>query len=333
MSVIDNLKNIPTRISAGQSTILKNKRQLLTYPSTRGDGRTQNIVAESLYKAGLNFDCYTREKATYSSMKDFRKSQKASNIGTALSAISIAASGKQGMNLALSIVMPPSAQAERRLEHNFNSSKMSTLERGSNSVIGMASAVVSDMVGGIVDKATGGAFADNDEALASVVRNTYSGVNNRERTYSWELEPRNMTDLAALLEIVRTFEYRSLGTLNKGSKTIEQIGDTLKSGGQAVQDKVFGENATKQVVVPAAIDFLSNQLTISNPDIWMISEYSTSSAIPSQDIFGPAQIKSISVDPIVDGEYSGLKSAPNHSGRLKISITFLETITLDRSSY
>lgn len=335
MSTQSILDNLPSKISAGASSITKTSTTVLSFPAFRGQGQNKNILASDNYKNGITFDCYTRKDAKYGTMASFRNSAKKSlnsNFSSMLSSFGNLGSASKGMDLIATISMPMSKTYERKLSHNFNSGKMSNAERG-GSIGGMVSAMTSDTIANIIDKAGGNFMADNDEALAAVTRNTYGGVNNREMTYSWDLSANNMNDLVAILNIHRTFCYRSLGTVSKSSKTLKNIGDKIKSASQDLQDKLLGSMSQSQVIVPSTVDFLSQAMTISNPDIWMIQKYATGSALGEDDVFGPAQIKDISLNEVPGETFQGLKNAPNHSGKYTLSITFVELITLDRSNF
>lgn len=337
MSTESILDNLPNKISAGASSIIKNKKTVLAFPTGRGEGRSNTLLSSSNYQNGLSFDCYTRSDGTYGNMSTFRTKIK-SNLGSSvisqtLNSLANTKNTSNNMEHIVSISMPMSKTYSNKLSHNFNTGKMSNVERSGGTLKGMISSIASDTIAGIVDKAGGNYLADNDEALASVVRNTYAGVNNREMTYTWDLEARNMNDLVAILNIYNTFAYRSLGTISKNSKTLKNIGEQIKGASQTAQDKILGSLSQNQVVVPATVDFVSNAMTVTNPDIWTIQKYATNTALGSNDVFGPAQIKDIDFNEVPGEVFQGLKQAPNHSGKYTLTITFIESITLDRSNW
>lgn len=337
MSTQSILDNLPSKISAGFSSVIKNKKTVLAFPTGRGQGRNNSLLSAGNYQNGLSFDCYTRSDATYGSMSTFRSKVKSglnnSVISQTLNSLANTGNSASGLEHIASISMPMSKTYTNKLNHNFNTGKMSNVERSGGTLKGMVSSITSDTIANIVDKAGGNYLADNDEALASVVRNTYAGVNNREMTYTWELEARNMNDLVAILNIYNTFAYRSLGTISKNSRTIKNIGDQIKGASQTAQDKILGSMSQNQVVVPAVVDFVSNAMTVSNPDVWVIQKYATNTALGSNDVFGPAQIKDIEFNEVPGEVFQGLKQAPNHSGKYVLTITFIESITLDRSNW
>lgn len=326
--------NLPISTSAGSSTIVYNKKVILPYPATRGEGRDNTLFPNARFKNGINFDCYRRGEATYGSMSTFRNKIKGNNASTNLikQFANTSSVQEKGYEHIGNILMPMSLTDEDTLNHNFNTNKISNVERGGG-WIGAASPVMSDMVAGIIDKAGGNFLADKGEQLYQVARNTYAGAENRQRTYTWEIEPENAVDYMQLLKICNYFKYRSLGEVNTSSQTVRDLGDKLKSTSQQAQDKILGSWSQGQTIIPAAVDFISKAMTVSNPDIWMISKYGTNGNIPNNDFFGPAQIKTVSVNSVTGATFQGLKSAPNLPKRLRITITFIELITLDRSNF
>lgn len=358
----EGFKDTGTSISAGFSEMLNNVPVSLCFPKQR-NGISSNGIVEGSNPA-LVFSCAEYSKQSYSELSTMRQStlnstdfslrgfkdasaffgsSTASGVSnrTALFGVLGAATGtkftKVAENTLASILMPMSMEDTDTYSHNLNNLKMSKVDRSGGSAVNWISQAASDVVGSVIDNFTQGYMADNGEQLYQAGRSGYAGANLREKTFTWELQPRSLENYIELEKILMAFRVLQHGTRKNTSKTLTELNSKMasiaKKGVDAVTDAVTGGDRSNMggYLLDSIASGLSNASVIEAPPLWTVQKYSKGAQLYT-DVFGPAFIKSMSISNTPDGRFDPLQVQLDKPSRIKLSITFQETIVLDRDS-
>ena len=340
-SVTKNAAGIKT--AAGFTEKVTKKVLTAQYPAERASGNdaTGDYRIHDLYNNGLLFTAYEYADRTTHGMRDFRKIK---NKHTGFGSFDIGALGvrvdtgnrytKFDRNSVANILMPRSQSDVDNVSHKFNDVGESIISKGGGTVSGALSNMASTAVFGMIESVTGGMLADHGEQIYNTARSMYAGADNRNKTFVWHLTPRSYEDLRNILIIYETFVELSYGTsgISKAAKELKtSVDDWYK---ESIMNKTTPADANKNDTIFGNItDFLSNVITVSNPTIWMISNFGkTSSYDGKSDVFGPAQISSVRLDKAPDGKFNGLAIAPNLPSSFVLEVQFREILTLSRGT-
>lgn len=327
--------------AAGQVTGVNRYAATLSFPADRSAAYSNNILSAPLYPNGLYFTAVNVSDQKVSSLASYRRGQQLQGTFRQRDGLLLGRSSEQTV---ASILMPMSDVDTDTLAHNLNTTTQSRLDKGNGDFANIISNLLSDAVAGVSEKITGGALADSGEAIYNAARNSYGGAQLRSKTFSWTLTPKNVKDLKAVIDIIETFQYQSLGMVKESSDTVKKqlqsiadtIGQAANVGKDLAEDKLSLKKTEKyQPIIADAVNFLSNSQVIKSPPLWFIRSYSIADGEFNigRGIFGPALIESISVNRAKDGKFLGLAEAPNHSQTVVLDITFREVIAMNRSIF
>lgn len=231
------------------------------------------------------------------------------------------------------ILMPRSKSDTDTISHKFNDAGESVITKGGGTVSGALSNLASTAVFGAIESATQGIMADHGEQIYNTARSMYAGAENRTKTYTWELTPRNERDLVQIVRINELFSYLSYGVTGNSAFAKEiktKLDDWYKN---TFIKSITGEAPTEKTMMESVTAFLSNVIVVSNPTVWFIQNFGTLTNYDKQaDVFGPAQISNIRFDKSPDGNFQGLAIAPNLPSTFVLEVTFREILTLNRGS-
>lgn len=336
--IIDDAKKAISKLgvstSAGQSNTSSStvKTIVAQYPAERAaatDG-TNDIRVNDLYKNGLLFTAYDFKSRTSTDMRTSRtEQQKASQY-------SILNSGKSNVDKTplANILLPRSKSDVDSASHRFNDVGESLITRGGGNIGGILSNVASTAVFGAIDSITQGAMADHSEQIYNTARSMYAGADNRTKTFVWDMTPRNTQDLVQIIKIYEIFNYLSYGETGNSDYAKE-----LKAQLDAAYKTTFINPLTpdgadtSNTMFENITSFLTNVIVVSNPTIWYIRNFGTTSNFDGKtDIFGPAQISSVRFDKSPNGQFNGLAIAPNLPSTFTLEVTFREILTLNRGT-
>lgn len=301
------------------------KIAIAQFPAERNaaNDSTQDFNVNDLYKNGILISAFNYANRQTDDLRSFRAGQNVAGDYT-----------KGVVKEALANILMPRGQTDvDAISHKFGDVQQSLVERGNGSVGGALSAVASHALYGSLESLSQGAFADRGEQVYIASRAMYQGADNRSKTYTWQLTPRNVYDLIEILKIYEMLSYYSYGQVAK-SAFAKEIQKTLN---EAYVDTIINKvtpEAThgNETFFEKITSFLSNVNVVSNPTIWTIRNFGkTSSFDGRQDIFGPAQIQSIRFDKSPDGHFGGLAIAPNLPSTFVLEVTFREIIALNRA--
>lgn len=335
----------------------KQGSQTFMYPKNRVEAVSSSILSTPEYQNGYLFEARAQTNFTVGQLslgrKTFRTaSDRIQGASTWMKKDSISSNpiisslknfpiSVTGDSVVANFVMPMSKTDSLTDSHNFNANKMSKIERSGGSAMNFISNILSDAAAGLTETVTGGYMADSGEQVYNVARNSYSGANIRTKTFTWDVSPRNLADLKAFLACCAGFRYLSYGYVKNTSKALTTIAekgaDYLNKSTSAVADVINqsgSERSAIQELTEAALKGLANAQVVTNPTVFYIKNYRVSGVQieNDQNIFGPCQIESMTVDQAVDGQFIGLQSAPNIGANLRLTITFREIIALNRST-
>lgn len=332
------------KTSAGQSSTSSTKKSTVVaqYPSERSGGNDAagDLRVSDLYKNGLLFTAYDMSSRTSPDLRRDRVSQlgnkvtSVTNRVTSLLGKSAGSSSTVNKNALANILMPRSKSDVESSSHKFNDVGDSLITRGNNSATGVLSNIASTAVFGALDSITQGLMADHNEQIYNTARSMYAGADNRTKIFTWDLTPRTVADLIAIIQIYEYFNYFSYGETGNSSYAKElksQIDTWYKDTFLA---PLTPDGADKSGTAMENItSFLSNVIVVTNPTIWYIRNFGKTSKFDGkQELFGPCQIQSIRFDKTPNGNFNGLAIAPNMPSTFTLEITFREILTLDRST-
>ena len=338
--VVDSFK-AGVKTSAGFTEKTKGKTLTAQFPAERASGNdTSGYYINDLYNNGLLFTAYDYSARTTGSLRDFRKKKNiTSTFGTSLNIAGIDL-GTIGRNTRFdreataNILLPRSQSDVDAASHKFNDVGESIISRGGGTVGGALSNMASTAVFGGLESVTGGYLADRGEQIYNTARSMYAGADARTKNYVWHLTPRSIEDLRNILIIYETFLE-----LSYGSSGISSTAKDLKAEVDAwykntLLSKTTSDKMDKSGTVFEGItDFLSNVITVSNPTIWMISNFGKKTSFEGRsDAFGPAQITSVRLDKSPDGKFNGLAISPNLPSTFVLEVSFREILTLSRGT-
>lgn len=344
ISIIDDMVDTfkaGVKTSAGFTEKTKGKTLTAQFPAERASGNdTSGYYINDLYNNGLLFTAYDYSARTTGSLRDFRKKKNTSStFGTSLSVAGIdlgtvGRNAKFDREAVANILLPRSQSDVDAVSHKFNDVGESVISRGGGTLGGALSNMASTAVFGGIESITGGYLADHGEQIYNTARSMYAGADARTKNYVWHLTPRSIEDLRNILIIYETFLE-----LSYGSSGISSTAKDLKAEVDAwykntLLSKTTQEQADRNnTIFEGFTDFLSNVITVSNPTIWMISNFGKSTSFEGRsDIFGPAQITSVRLDKSPDGKFNGLAISPNLPSTFVLEVSFREILTLSRGT-
>ncbi|AHY25177.1 baseplate tail tube cap [Pectobacterium bacteriophage PM2] len=329
------------KTSAGQSKQKTAQKTISAqYPAERaaGNDSTNDFRVTDLYKNGLLFTAYDYSSRTTPDMRSLRERyQKGVNSGV-FNALSSLVKGEQkpeNFNSApvANILLPRSKSDVDSVSHKFNDVGESLITRGGGTATGILSNIASTSVFGAIESLTNGVMADHGEQMYNTARSMYAGPDNRTKVFTWEMTPRNVQDLIQIIKIYEIFNYYSYGETGNSAFAADlksQIDEWYK-GTFFKKEAIDSYNGT--LTGEQITNFLSNVIVVSNPTIWFIRNFGTTSSFDGKtDIFGPCQIQSIRFDKTPDGHFNGLSVAPNMPSTFVLEITFREILTLNRAN-
>lgn len=336
---IDSLKN-GVKTSAGFTEKRSDRTLTAQFPAERASGNdSNNYTINDLYNNGLLFTAYDYKSRTTPSLRDFRQKHNVKtgfgvqNIG-GLTTYGSGRSTTFDREAVANILLPRSQTDVDSVSHKFNDVGESLVTKGGGTVGGALSNMASSAVFGALESVTGGYLADKGEQIYNTARSMYAGADSRNKTYVWNLTPRSVEDLRNILIIYETFvelSYGSSGVSGTAKQLKAEIDAWYK---KTLLTKTVPDGAdTSGTVFEGVTDFLSNVITVSNPTVWMISNFGKRTAIEGRnDSFGPAQITSVRLDKSPDGRFNGLAISPNLPSTFMLEVSFREILTLSRGT-
>ncbi len=338
-------------IAAGQSQQSKEvKTKVMTaqYPAERAASvdTADNVEVGQTYQNGLLFTAYEYASRTTPDLRAMRTAQQSASkilktVQKAKTALqTVTNNAKNSTNTTTkepvaNILMPRSKSDNDTTSHKFNDVGESLITRGNGTATGILSNIASTAVFGAIDAATKGVMADYGEQIYNTSRSMYAGADNRTKTYTWDLTPRSAEDLMQILKIYEIFNFYSYG-MTGNSQFAKSIKDQIDKAYRTKIIKPINDatgTTTQKTVMESVTSFLSNVIVVSNPTVWFIQNFGTTSNFDGlSDIFGPAQISNIRFDKASDGNFNGLAIAPNMPSSFVLEITFREILTLNRAS-
>lgn len=300
----------------------------MQYPTHRKsimDHVTYEALQDKLYKSSTLFTAYDVSSRELNTMQEERGWY---NSGDNF-----------GMNekMIASILMPRSDTDIDSVQHEYDTIYASLMTRGGeDGLAGGIGSAISTAVFSIADNLMKGIFADEGESLGTPTRSVYKGSGHREKTYTWNITPRRVEDLIAILTIIKTFTLLSYGVSGKSNLTQEFIGEIM-----ALERKMWNEirgvvgaeglHNEYKTTLATGLEYLSHVRVMRNPTLWYIRNFVGVESTVS-DFFGPANIIRVDVNHNPDGKFNGLAKAPAHSSSMAISVTFREAISHTRNS-
>lgn len=344
VSVIDDIVDgfkAGVKTSAGFTEKTKGKTLTAQFPAERASGNdTSGYYINDLYNNGLLFTAYDYTSRTTGSLRDFRKKKNsASRFGTSLNIGgfdlgTIGRNARFDRDAVANILLPRSQSDVDAASHKFNDVGESIISRGGGTVGGALSNMASSAVFGGIESVTGGYLADHGEQIYNTARSMYAGADARTKNYVWHLTPRTIEDLRNILIIYETFLELSYGSSGISSTAKELKAEVDAWYKNTLLSKTSPDKADKSGTLFEGItDFLSNVITVSNPTIWMISNFGKKTSFEGRsDAFGPAQITSVRLDKSPDGKFNGLAISPNLPSTFVLEVSFREILTLSRGT-
>lgn len=333
--------NTGEKISAGQSKIAPIQKTISAqYPAERSSGNdsTGDFRVSDLYKNGLLFTAYDYSARTTPDMRSLREQFQRGLGNGSFNPLRNFISGsyttdKFNSTPVANLLLPRSKSDTDSVSHRFNDVGESLITKGGNSATGILSNVASTSVFGAIESITQGVMADNGEQIYTTARSMYAGPDNRTKVFTWELTPRNVQDLIQIIKIYEVFNYFSYGETGN-SAFAEDLKEKIDSWYKSTFFKKEAiESFDGQLVGEQITSFLSKVIVVSNPTVWFIRNFGTTSSFDGRaDIFGPCQIQSIRFDKTPDGNFNGLAVAPNLPNTFVLEITFREILTLNRGN-
>lgn len=332
-STTTKISKLGSTTSAGQSSSTTNTKTIVAqYPAERAaanDGTT-DLRINDLYKNGLLFTAYDFKSRTTTDMRNSRASQLTTDQ------YSILNSGKSTTDKTpiANLLLPRSKSDVDTASHRFNDVGESLISRGGGNIGGVLSNIASTAVFGAIDSVTQGVMADHSEQIYNTARSMYAGADNRTKVFTWDLTPRNTQDLVQIINIYQVFNYFSYGETGNSNYAKElkaQIDEAYKS--TFIKPLVPDGADTSNTLFENITSFLTNVIVVSNPTIWYIRNFGTTSSFDGKtDVFGPCQIQSVRFDKSPNGQFNGLAIAPNLPSTFTLEVTFREILTLNRGS-
>lgn len=344
IQILDDAKDAFKKgVKASAGFTQKQDKSTLTaqFPSERASGNdSSGIYINDLYNNGLLFTAYDYKSRVTDSLRDFR------NKGNTIKGfgLSISNGGKaeytsnRGVGFdreaVANILLPRSQSDVDAVSHKFNDVGESLVTRGGGTISGALSTMASTAVFGGLESLTGGYLADKNEQIYNTARSMYAGADPRTKNYVWNLTPRSIEDLRNILIIYETFVELSYGSSGISSTAKQLKAEVDAWYKKTILSKTVPEGAdTTGTVFEGITDFLTNVTTVSNPTIWMISNFGKRSEYEGRsDVFGPAQISNVRLDKSPDGKFGGLAISPNLPSTFVLEVSFREILTLSRGT-
>lgn len=335
---IKNTWNGGEKTAAGQSTVSTKRRGTVTaqYPAERASGNDAygDLRVHDLYKNGLLFTAYDMSSRTTPDMRNMRQSQLNRSASSLVNSVLGNEKSKIDKTPIANILLPRSKSDVESTSHKFNDVGDSLITRGNGSATGVLSNIASTAVFGALDSVTQGLMADHNEQIYNTARSMYAGADNRTKVFTWDLTPRTVQDLMSIIQIYEYFNYFSYGETGNSAYAKElkgQIDEWYKSTFLAPLTPDGADLSGN--VMESITSFLSNVIVVTNPTVWFIRNFGTTSKFDGRtEVFGPCQIQSIRFDKTPNGQFNGLAIAPNLPSTFTLEITFREILTLNRAS-
>lgn len=348
---INMINRIGSIVSAGQNTHIDEQTSQVfeaQYPDGRASAtdHTDDTRIQDLYENGLLFTAIEYKGRTSPELTDMR-GQVQKNIETKVNEAKgiinkirgKTSKSKNKMSNAIKnpvaqILLPRSKSDNDTISHKFNDVGESLITRGNGTATGILSNLASTAVFGAVESLSQGVMADHSEQIYNTARSMYAGAENRTKTYTWELTPRNEGDLVQIIRIYELFSFLSYGVTGNSTYAKEIKGQIDNWYKNTFLTKITPDNSpTQKTMMESVTSFLSNVIVVSNPTVWFIQNFGTLTNYDKHaDVFGPAQISNIRFDKAPDGNFNGLAIAPNMPSTFVLEVTFREILTLNRSS-
>lgn len=343
VQILDDAKDaIKQGVKASAGFTSKTESSTLTaqFPAERASGNdSSGIFINDLYNNGLLFTAYDYIKRDTYSLRDFRnKHNTATGFGLAISnGVSSYTNNREvgfDRESVANILLPRSQSDVDTVSHKFNDVGESLVTRGGGTISGALSAMASTAVFGGLESLTGGYLADKNEQIYNTARSMYAGADPRTKNYVWHLTPRTLEDLRNILIIYETFFELSYGSSGVSSTAKQLKAEVDAWYKKTILAKTVPDGAdTSGTVFEGITDFLTNVTTVSNPTVWMISNFGKRSAYEGRnDSFGPAQITNVRLDKSPDGKFGGLAISPNLPSTFVLEVSFREILTLSRGT-
>ncbi|QDH49123.1 baseplate wedge protein [Pantoea phage Phynn] len=314
------------------------------FPSQRAAGIDNAYNASSLYNNGLLFAAYDFGGGLAPGSKDNYRSlrtaaQKAmqilsKNTGNVRFKQVLNTRTFGAMNPICQILLPRSLNDNEVNSHRYQDATDGFLAKG-------PSRVVSNLIWGAIDSATGGILADRREALDIGTKSAFQGSDKRTRMYYNTFVVENRNDLVELIKIYYLFTVLGYGSTSGG--TAQEIANLAKqyyTAGVQKASNVFLGDTNQASITDAAnsigndiIDFVSNVEVIKSPPVWFIRDFQSGDSIRlPHSTFGPAGITSVRFGRTIDNIVNTLRESPNTPIAVEIELQFMELIDMRQDS-
>lgn len=351
-SIIDDVKSFASiknsGIPTGGTSVVKNalSQPMVTaeFPSQRAAGIDNAYNASSLYNNGLLFTAYDFGGGIAPGSKDNLRSlrEAAQNPQQILTKGTGNVKFKQvlntrsfgALNPICQILLPRSLNDNEVNSHRFQDATDGMLAKG-------ASRVVSNVIWGAIESATGGILADRREALDIGTKSAFQGSDKRTRMYYNTFVIESRDDLIELIKIYYLFTVLGYGSTSGG--TPKEVADLAKqyytASVQKASNFMLGDsNKISQATAGDSIgndiiDFVTNVEVIKSPPVWFIRDFQSGDSIRlPHSTFGPAGIASVRFGRTMDNIVNTLRESPNTPISLEIEIQFIELIDMRQNS-
>lgn len=337
-----------TGIPSGGASSTKNalSQTIVTaeFPSQRAAGIDNAYNASSLYNNGMLFTAYDFAGGLAPGSKDSLRS-----LRTAAQKAQQILSGNTGnvkyrqvlntrtfgsLNPICQILLPRSLNDNEVNSHRYQDATDGLLAKG-------ASRVVSNVIWGAVESATGGILADRREAIDIGTKAAFQGSDKRTKMYYNTFVVENRNDLIELIKIYYLFTTLGYGATSGG--TPKELAAMAKNYYNVAASKaanlLLGSSNQSSVgdmmdsTGNQIIDFISNVEVIKSPPVWFIRDFQSGDALRlPHSTFGPAGITSVRFGRTIDNIVNTLRESPNTPIAVEIEVQFMELIDMRQDS-
>lgn len=336
-------KGIPAGGAASTKNALNQPMVTAEFPSQRAAGIDNAYNASSLYNNGMLFTAYDTGSGNLSGSKDNLRSlraaaQKAQQI---LSAGTGNVRYRQQLNTG-SVTMSPICQILLPRSMNDNEVNSHRYQDATDGILAKGvSRVVSNMIWGALDSATGGVFSDRREAIDVGTKSAFQGSDKRNKMYYNTFVVENRNDLMELIKIYYLFTVLSYGTTGGGApKEVAAMANNMAEFAYTWLSNKIGPSTNmtdgddyKNGIFKQAVEFLTNVEVIKAPPVWFIRDFQTGDALRlPHSTFGPAGISSVRFGRTIDNIVNTLRESPNTPISIEIEIQFTELIDMRQDS-
>lgn len=338
VETFNDIKNAGVSTAGGAITksLLKQPMVTAEFPSQRASGIDNAYNASSLYNNGLLFTAYDYTNGEKSSLRSLR--QAAQNPTQILNAstgnIGFTQTLKGGLTPLCQILLPRSVNDNEVNSHRYQDATDGLLAKG-------LSRVVSNVIWGAVDSASGGIFADRREAIDIGTKAAFQGSDKRTKMYYNTFVIENRNDLLELIKIYYLFTVLGYGTTGGGTPAeIAALAKDALSVAFVQVSNGIGPNSNKTTSADFdktysndAVDFFTNVEVIKAPPVWFIRDFQTGDSVRlPHSTFGPAGMTSVRFGRSMDNIVNTLRESPNTPISLEIEIQFMELIDMRQDS-